>query len=159
MLAPRRDGGFTYLALLFFVAAMGATLAATGLLWSTAQQRVKEQELLFIGNAFRQAIGDYYERTPGALKRYPPSLDALLKDDRQAGTVRHLRRIYADPFTHQSKWGEIKSSDGGVKGVYSLSDETPIRKVGVALRASEGAAEVRYSDWQFIYEPVTQTGR
>jgi len=69
--------GFTYLVLLFMVAIMGAVLAATAMVWHTLAQRDKEQELLYAGDAFRRAIGLYYERTPGAgtPKQYPKKLD------------------------------------------------------------------------------------
>ena len=65
------QGGFTYLALLIAVALIGIGLVAASEVWSQSRQREKEQELLFIGEQFRQAIGMYYERTPGAVRRYP----------------------------------------------------------------------------------------
>ncbi|MGZ5780982.1 MAG: type II secretion system protein, partial [Burkholderiaceae bacterium] len=101
----QRDAGFTYLAVLFLVAIFGILLAATGMIWSTAQKREKERDLLFVGHQFRKAIGEYYERTPGTVKRYPNSFNDLLKDNRQLSTVRYLRRIYKDPLTTQSEWG------------------------------------------------------
>src|SRR5687767_12759040 len=104
----KRSDGFTYMAVLFFVAIMGIVLSVTGVIWSTAQQREKERELLFVGNEFRKAIGAYYERTPGTVKKYPLSFNDLLKDNRQLATVRHLRRIYADPITAKSEWGIVR---------------------------------------------------
>ncbi len=91
--------GFTYLVLLFMVAIMGAVLAATAMVWHTLAQRDKEQELLYAGDAFRRAIGLYYERTPGAAKQYPKKLDDLLEDKRQVSLARYLRKIYVDPLT------------------------------------------------------------
>ena len=108
MNAARRHDGFTYLALLFAVAAMGTLLAVTGMLWSSAQQRLKERELLFIGNAYRNAIATYYEKAPGTLKRYPQTLEDLLLDKRQLAVVRYLRRSYVDPMT--LRVGKIHSS-------------------------------------------------
>ena len=43
--APNQ-AGFTYLAALFLILVMGVVLAAIGQVWSTAQQRENERELL-----------------------------------------------------------------------------------------------------------------
>src|SRR3990172_7233078 len=121
----RNQSGFTYLGLLFVVAMAGVALAATGMLWSTQRQREREQELLFVGNQIRQAIGSYYERSPGLVKRYPAKLDDLLKDNRFINVQRHLRQHYVDPLTDSQEWGLVTAPEGGVMGVYSLATGTP----------------------------------
>jgi len=60
----RSCAGFTYIGLLIVVAIMGVTLAAIGTFWHIAQQRAKEQQLLFIGNQFSRAISFYYQNSP-----------------------------------------------------------------------------------------------
>ena len=156
MNAARRHDGFTYLALLFTVAAMSALLAVTGMLWSSAQQRLKEHELLFIGNAYRNAIATYYEKAPGTLKGYPQTLEDLLLDKRQLAVVRYLRRSYVDPMTLSAQWGTVSASDGGIKGVYSLSGTVPMKRIGFSGADKEFESAISYSGWQFVYEPVTQ---
>lgn len=152
-----KQDGFTYLAALFMVAILGAVLAATGVVWSTAQQREKERELLLIGKQFRGAIGQYYEHSPGTIKKYPETLDDLLKDDRQLATRRYLRKIFLDPMTKSNKWGLVSAPGGGIMGVYSLSEEKPL-KTGNFDEADEGfAAQTKYSEWRFVYRPVQQT--
>lgn len=138
---------------LIIVGIMGAGLAAYGELASHAAQREKEQELLFVGDQFRQAIRAYYERTPGAVKRYPQKLEHLLEDKRHPMPQRHLRRLYADPVTGGKQWGLLQAPEGGIMGVHSLSQAEPIKSAGFAApySAFEGAA--RYSDWQFGYVP------
>jgi type II secretory pathway pseudopilin PulG len=148
-----RQSGFTYMALLFFVATMGVLLAMVGATWSTAQQRLKERELLFVGHQFRTAITSFYEKTPGAIKRYPPTLEAMLRDDRQAATVRHLRRVYLDPMTLQADWGLVRAPDGGIKGVYSKSQEAPIKTKGFSFQDLGFEAAKTYADWRFQYDP------
>ena len=111
-----RQLGVTYLAVLFLVATMGAIWAAIGNIWSTTSQREKEKELLLIGAQFRTAIGQYYEKSPGALKKYPETLEDLLKDNRQLGTQRYLRKVFIDPITKTSKWGFVMSPHGGDYG-------------------------------------------
>ena len=145
--------GFTYLAALFLVAVMGAMLASTGMLWSTAQQRDKERELLFVGDQFRYAIGQYYEKSPGAVKKYPDTLDDLLKDERQLATQRYLRKIFIDPMTRLNKWGVVQAPEGGIMGVYSLSEERPLKVDNFSEADQRLAGKAKYSEWQFIYTP------
>ncbi|MGH8632418.1 MAG: type II secretion system protein, partial [Burkholderiales bacterium] len=70
-----RARGFTYIALLLFVAIMGVGLAGTGVLFHQQAQREKEKELLFTGGQYRKAIMLYYESTPGSQKMYPRRLE------------------------------------------------------------------------------------
>jgi type II secretory pathway pseudopilin PulG len=150
--------GFTYLTLLIVVAITCGALAALGGVWSQAAQRDKERELLFIGDQFRQAIAYYYYRTPGAVRQYPKTLEALLEDKRYPMPQRYLRRIYADPVTGKSDWGVIEAPGGGVMGVYSRSEETPIKSAGFPARYRAFAGAEHYSDWKFVFNPDSPEG-
>jgi type II secretory pathway pseudopilin PulG len=141
-----REQGFTYLALLFFVAIAGAALAATSMAFSQAVRRDKEDQLLFAGQQIREAIGRYYERSPGSVKKYPERLEDLLFDKRYLSLQRYLRRIYTDPMTGQADWAVIAAPGGGIMGIHSRSEAAPIKQLGGS----------RYSDWRFLYEPPTQ---
>lgn len=145
------QAGFTYLGLLFLLAAIGVGLAQVGIMWSTAEQREKERQLLFVGAQFRAAIRSYHELTPGAVKRYPASLDDLLEDRRLPVVRRHLRRIYVDPMTASTDWGLVMAPDGGIMGVFSKSERAPLKVANFrdAERAFEGKS--RYSEWKFVY--------
>lgn len=147
----QNQNGFTYLGLLFAVAMAGVALIATGMLWSTQRQREREQELLFVGNQIRQAIGSYYEHSPGLVKHYPAKLDDLLKDNRFINVRRHLRRLYADPLTGSQKWGVVMAPEGGVMGIYSLATGAPIKRAGFAERDAEFEGKLHYSDWRFVH--------
>ena len=153
-----RSAGFTYMALLFAIAIMGVALAATGTVWYQASQREKEQELLFIGNQFRQAVGLYYVRTPGGAKRYPQRLEDLLVDLRGQGVQRYLRKIYRDPITKEAKWGIVQAPEGGIMGVYSLSQETPLKTSSFRQVDKAFDGKSKYAEWQFIYRPSTPAG-
>ena len=50
------ENGFSYIGLLIAVALLGVGLASAGELWRTAAKREREQELLFAGREFRNAI-------------------------------------------------------------------------------------------------------
>jgi type II secretory pathway pseudopilin PulG len=151
--------GFTYLVLLFSVALSGAALAAVGTWWSQERQRDKEAELLDIGNQFRRAIGNYYERSPGTVKRYPRKLEELVFDTRFLTIQRHLRRVSRDPITGEAKWGVVTAPDGGIMGVHSLSDATPIKSGGFAPRDTDFTGKSRYSEWWFVYYPENRLQR
>ena len=143
--------GFTYLTVLFIVAILGAGLALTGEVWHTSAMREKEAELLYVGHQYRAAIQRYY--LSGPQRQYPRSLDDLLKDPRQPGTVRYLRKLYADPIT-SGEWTIVKAPDGGILGVHSASDATPFKTANFKLRDRSFEGAQKYSDWQFIFQPA-----
>jgi len=149
-----KQQGFTYLAALFLVAILGAMLAASGTIWSTAQQRDRERELLLVGEQFRRAIGQYYEKSPGSLKKYPASLDDLLKDERHLSTQRYLRKMFVDPMTRSKKWGLVLAPEGGVMGVYSLSEDLPLKTGNFSEADRALAGKKKYSEWVFLYRPT-----
>jgi type II secretory pathway pseudopilin PulG len=144
--------GFTYIGLLIVIAVMGMGLAAFGELYSHAAQRDKEQELLFVGDQFRQAIASYYNRSPGA-KVFPQKIDDLLEDKRFPMPQHHLRKLYRDPVTGSTDWALVEAPGGGFMGVHSRSDDAPVKTGGFAVadEAFEGAEH--YADWAFTYSP------
>jgi type II secretory pathway pseudopilin PulG len=145
--------GFTYLGLLIIITIMGFGLSAIGELYSHAAQREKERELLFIGNQYRQAIASYYNRSPGA-KVFPQKLEDLLEDKRFPMPQHHLRKLFRDPMTGSTEWGLVEAPGVGIMGVYSRSEETPIKTSNFAAidAAFEGAEH--YRNWMFIHSPA-----
>ena len=144
--------GFTYLGVLVLAAIMAGGLAVTGDVWHTSTMREKEVELLYVGNQYRKAIQRYY--LTGPQRQYPRSLEDLLKDPRQPGTVRYLRKLYPDPITGQ-EWVIVKAPDGGILGVHSASDDTPFKTSNFKLRDRSFDGVQKYSDWKFIFQPAT----
>jgi type II secretory pathway pseudopilin PulG len=146
--------GFTYIALLLAVAVHGAVVAAAASVWHTAQKRERERELLFIGEQFRGAIRAYAQTGPGTAGQLPATLEDLLLDPRFPANKRHLRKVFVDPMTWKAEWGLVRTPDGkGILGVYSLSQEQPLKTANFrpADRAWEGASS--YSEWKFVYKP------
>ncbi|MBY0580011.1 MAG: type II secretion system GspH family protein [Burkholderiales bacterium] len=144
----RGNGGFTYIGILIAVAIMGVLLAQVAVFWHKVEQRENERELLRIGGEFRRAIGDYYENSPER-KAFPKKLDDLLRDGRYPVVKRYLRRIYNDPMTKSPVWGLVKGPGDVITGVYSLSEEAPVRQANFAGDAFSG--KKHYSEWQFVY--------
>jgi len=156
-----RQQGFTLLVLLFLIAGFGVAMAALGTLWGALAQREKEAELLFVGDQYRRAIESYYFRTPGKDKNYPPNLEALLRDPRFPATVRHLRRLYLDPFSGSLEWGLVRDARGGIIAVFSTAPGTPYKTAGFPLiyESFEGGTE--YRGWVFaarVEQPPILTG-
>ena len=145
--------GFTYIWILFVVALTSVALAGAVQVWRTEVRREKEKELMFAGEQFRQAIGSYYENSPGMPKRYPDSLEKLLLDKRFPTIKRHLRKIFFDPMTGSSEWGLVTQPNAGIIGVYSLSKEPPLKRANFPERYADFVEAKDYRDWKFIYLP------
>lgn len=153
-----RNAGFTYLGLLILIAILSMVAAATVTAGSVMQRRMQEDELLRIGSQFQAAFKTYYESSPAGQRRYPSELTDLVRDPRYTGVRRHLRKIYADPLTGRAEWGIVKAPEGGIMGVYSLSEETPIRIAGFGPEFTSFDGKNRYSEWIFTYATKAGSG-
>ena len=122
-----RQRGFTYLWLLFVLAAGAAGLAGLGQRASAAVQRDREAELIFRGHEIARALSAYRAATPGTAKMLPVSLHDLLDDRRGPRPLRHLRRVYLDPFTGKTDWVLITVDDGRISGVRSRAPAVAMR--------------------------------
>lgn len=151
--------GFTYLGVLAAIALLSAVLGTSAEVWHTMHAREQERQLLFAGYEFRRAIERYYRNSPGAAKHFPPSLEALLEDERYPGTQRYLRRIYRDPVTGQAEWGLVKGVDGGIAGLHSLSTARPFKRAGFGPHDSGFEEAEHYADWVFAYRPQDTSAR
>lgn len=156
----RNQKGFTYLALLAAIIIIGISLGAAGKYWQNVAQREKEEELLFRGDQYRQAIERYYFAIPGR-QQYPQSIDNLLKDERTPTGRRHLRRKYKDPVTGED-FVEIRDQlSRRIVGVFSASDKAPLKQANFseAYQNQNFSGKEKYSDWKFLSTIYTsQTG-
>jgi type II secretory pathway pseudopilin PulG len=143
--------GMSYLFFLFAVAVLSAGLAATGVVWHAQVQREKEKELLFVGDQFRRAIAAYYSARTDVPGRLPTRLEDLLGDDKDITLRRFLRKIYLDPMTGKAEWGLIKNSGDKIVGVYSLSQEIPIKRVNFPAEYDAFNSAGSYRDWKFVF--------
>jgi type II secretory pathway pseudopilin PulG len=131
------------------------SLAASALVnsFQQAAKRENEEQLLFAGDQFRKAIVSYYNTVPpGGARSLPPSLDALLQDNRLASPRQHLRRMYPDPMTGTNDW-ELITVQGRVAGVRSRSVGQPLKKAGFPKMYQAFEAAQTYADWQFAVSP------
>ena len=145
-----RQRGFTYIGLLLAVAVMGLVLMIAAQVWSTTEQRERETQLLFVGDAYRLAIGGYF----AAGHRFPQTLQDLLVDERTPVPRHYLRRLYSDPMTGKADWTLVLTADGqGIMGVASSSKATPIKRRNFTFRDRAFADADCICLWQFIYSP------
>lgn len=89
-------GGYSLVALVMIVAVMNIVIAASLPLWSTAIQREKEEELVFRGLQYAEAIRVFQTRHG----RYPVRLEELLEVE-----PRSIRQLYPEPMTEEGAWG------------------------------------------------------
>jgi type II secretory pathway pseudopilin PulG len=156
----------TLLVVLFMVVVLGLAMGMTGMVWKTVAQRAREEQLLWVGNQYRLAIKSYYKVAhAGARGTYPKNLDDLLRDPRSVGIVRHIRKLYKDPMTGKDfelirAGGTVTgaglatgTATGGIMGVASTSEETPLKQDGFRDVYKDFKNASSYQDWQFVYTP------
>src|SRR5262245_44278235 len=88
--------GFTLAGALTLIAVMMILLAISVPLWSRVKQRDNEEELIFQGKEYSEAIARYHQK----FNAYPPDLDSLEK-------LKFIRKLYLDPMTKSGKWKVI----------------------------------------------------
>lgn len=150
----RAEHGFTYIGLLIFVALMAAgTMVALGA-GDTLARRTAEAELIAIGQEMRTALQRYADATPIGQPTEPRELVELLRDPRQPGVVRHLRRIYPDPLTNKAEWGLLKTPEGRIAGIHSLSHTPVFRRTGFPPGCEIFTEATFHDEWIFAPLPL-----
>jgi type II secretory pathway pseudopilin PulG len=152
-LVMRRQQGFSYVVVMFLIGVL--SLVSVRALENTlmTERRDLEAELLWRGQAYREAIRQYYVGGPGTATSYPHELKDLLYDERLVRPSRPLRKLYRDPMTPEGEWGLVHDGSGALIGVYSRSQVQPLKRSGFpkGLAAFDNAQH--YSDWKFVYRP------
>jgi type II secretory pathway pseudopilin PulG len=155
IMTGKAAAGFTYIGLLVAIVIIGSALAAVGQVWSTESRREREAELLYRGDTIRAAIAAYMY---GGTGQYPMQLQDLVHDQRAPEVKRYLRRIYEDPMTGAADWTLIRGPDGGIMGVASSSNSTPLKVQGFGDLDQSFKDATCYCDWQFVYVPRVRNG-
>lgn len=147
---PKYQYGVTYLWLLFIIFLMGIGLGKSIEIYSKIEQRKKEQELIYIGLLYRDAIRQYYISGQNEHK-YPTEMRQLLKDPRYIVIRRYLRTLYNDPITNRP-FILIYAAEGGICGVKSSSKKQPIRSNFNQIELTSFNFVKSYEQWEFRYE-------
>ncbi|MGU7769064.1 type II secretion system protein [Burkholderia sp. MR1-5-21] len=141
-----RQRGLVLLALLIALMLMSIALSGALDVWALQRRREQEKQLLFVGDQYRRAIVRYYQLG----RAYPLTVDDLLNDTRFPKPMHHLRRAYPDPITGQNDWGFLWRADR-FYGVYSSSDQAPVKRAEFPQRYSDFDGDETYRKWKFLY--------
>ncbi len=148
--------GFSLIGLLFLVTLIGISAAAAVQLGAISERRQAEAVLLHVGSDWVAAFKHYMNATPPGSPRFPKDLSDLLKDPRFPGLVRHLRRVPVDPLTGKATWGLVRSADGYIVGVHSLSEARPIKVGNFPATQAHFETATTYAQW--IFSPLATDG-
>jgi type II secretory pathway pseudopilin PulG len=150
------------LMLAVFVISIGFLLAVP--VWQTEVKREKEEELIFRGKQYVEAVRLYLLKNPG---HFPSSLKELL--DKKC-----LRKLYRDPMTEAGEWNVIvnpgttgpgtpgPAAGGGAEQQVLLVPETALSSIrsaivlGVASPSKKQSVRIyndqeTYDKWLFYY--------
>jgi type II secretory pathway pseudopilin PulG len=129
------------------LAALGAV--QTGQRLVDARQRANEEELLFVGEQYREAIQSYWRESPRGVHAWPVQFEDLIEDRRFPEPRRHLRKLFADPMSPETPWGVVRQGNALI-GVYSQSIGVPFRQAGFSNLQQGFEAAQTYAAWRFV---------
>ncbi len=139
-----------------FIMAIGFLIATP--IWKTQIQREKEEELIFRGKQYAEAVRLFQIKYPGS---FPKSFEELLEE-------KCLRKMFKDPMTEHGEWDVIVPY-GGASGqregttqkilvvpqsAFSSVDNPRI--IGVVSSSSDKSIKIyfdqeTYDKWLFYY--------
>jgi type II secretory pathway pseudopilin PulG len=152
--------GYLVIMLMLAVFAISIGLLVAVPVWQTQVRREQEEELIFRGNQYVEAVRLYLFKYPG---RYPTSLRELLEK-------KCIRKLYKDPMTASGEWNVIlnpgtvasPSSAGSAEQEILLVPEKLLPSVkqpvilGVASSSRKQSLRIynnqeTYDKWLFYY--------
>ncbi|CAD5373518.1 General secretion pathway protein [Rubrivivax sp. A210] len=166
-LRPRAAGGvrgahgrgFTYLLMLFALAAGGAAMGLLASAWTTAAERQLERESRHRGQEIADAMGRWravvLAPEAGTAAAGPQTLEELVKDRRTPTLQRHLRRVWEDPLTGRADWVLLRDARGAITALHSRASR-PAR-LSHDLEPREDGQPPRVSDRVFRPREMTAT--
>jgi type II secretory pathway pseudopilin PulG len=117
-----RERGYTLIILMVAIAVLSIGLLVVIPVWETQIQREREEELIFRGKQYVEAIRLYQIKYPG---RFPESLDKLLEE-------KCIRKLYSDPMTKDGDWNIILHHEGPT----SQKRGTTVQKIMIAPQSA-----------------------
>jgi len=110
--AMEKTKGTVLIILMVAVLIMGIGLMVAAEIWETQIQREKEEELIFRGKQYVEAVRLYQLKHPGM---FPKSFDVLVEE-------KCLRRLFRDPMTTHGVWNIVLST-GQAPGIAEMPAE------------------------------------
>lgn len=97
-----KENGYTMIILLFALFVMSIGLLVAVPVWETQIQREKEEELIFRGKQYVEAIRLFQTKYPGS---FPKTFDELVEE-------KCIRKLYTDPMIEDGEWNIILPYSG-----------------------------------------------
>ncbi len=160
---PNRGYILIFLLIIIFAMIVGLLVAVPVL--ETQIKREKEEELIFRGRQYVEAIRQYQQKRPGS---FPQSLEELIKE-------KCLRRLYSDPMSDSGQWNlllippvtttQVASTQAGVTDKLLVVTPAVLKNisrpqiVGVVSSSPEKSVRIYdgeeyYQKWLFYYGQV-----
>jgi type II secretory pathway pseudopilin PulG len=98
----KKTDGYTILLLMFMVFVMSIGLMIAVPVWQTQIQREKEEELIFRGKQYVEAIRLFQRKKPGT---FPKDFEELIEE-------KCLRKMFQDPMVPDGQWNLILMAQG-----------------------------------------------
>ena len=89
----RLQAGYTLAGVLVLIAILSIFMAMAVPMWDRIKQRENEEELIFRGTEYVEAIGRYHRK----FNSFPPDIKTLYE-------MKFLRHLYKDPMTESGEW-------------------------------------------------------
>jgi hypothetical protein len=91
---PRKfERGYTLAGVLVLIGIMSVMMAMALPVWDRIKQRENEEELIFRGKEYMEAIARYHTK----FHSFPPDTETLLK-------MKFIRKLYKDPMSESGEW-------------------------------------------------------
>ncbi len=90
--------GYVLLGVTIIIVIMGIFMGMAVPVWQHVMQREREEELLWRGRQYVQAIELYQRKHPGA---FPPNVEILVEQ-------KFLRKAYEDPMAEDGEWKVLR---------------------------------------------------
>ena len=154
-----RKKGYLVIMLMMAVFALSIGVLIAVPFWQTEVKREKEEELIFRGKQYVEAVRRYALKNPG---RFPSTMKELLEK-------KFIRKLYKDPMTATGEWTVILNpassgaagSTTGESQVYLVPEKSlpSVRQpiiLGVASSSSNASVKIyndqeTYDKWLFYY--------
>ncbi|HYG62839.1 MAG TPA: hypothetical protein VEL74_09680 [Thermoanaerobaculia bacterium] len=123
----RGESGYNLVVLIVIITVMNVMVAAALPLWSGAIQRDKEEELIFRGLQYAEAIRVFQNKQ----SRLPVRLEELIEAEPRA-----IRQLWKDPMTEDGKWqlifqnmqgAPLQPQPGGIGGDPAAGEDPAAR--------------------------------
>ena len=150
--------GYSLIILLIAITVLSIGLLVAVPVWQTQIQREKEEELIFRGKQYVEAIRLFQLQNPGS---FPESFEELIEE-------KCIRKLFKDPMTEHGEWNVILPYQGVSKGkgespqkvlivpFNSLTAVNNVQIIGVVSSSDKKSMKIYYEQetydkWLFYY--------